>query len=384
MSLIGAQAGTLSRAEAVLAALDDEQRAAAQAVTGPGLHPRRCGHRQDPHDHPPHRLRRAHRCLRPRAGARGDLHGPGGRRAARPAGRARRRRGAGAHLPRRGHAAAALLRAPGARRPDALAGREQAAAGGHGGLPLPAVHRPDQPARPGERDRVGEDDAGHARRLPGPREGGRPGAAVRGGGRGRGVRELRVGQAARRRARLRGPAAGHRLRAGGAPDGRPRGARRSTGTSSSTSTRTSTRCSSGCSTPGSAAGPRSASSATPTRRSTPSPAPIPTTCSGFADRYPDAAVVKLERDYRSTPQVVGAGQPADRPGAAAQGPARAAAAGPAARRPRAHVRRAPRRAGRGGRRRGALPGAHRRRARRRPRSPCCSASTPSRRSTRRR
>jgi DNA helicase-2/ATP-dependent DNA helicase PcrA len=26
---------------------------------------------------------------------------------------------------------------------------------------------------------------------------------------------------------------------------------------------------------------------------------------GFADRYPDAAVVKLERDYRSTPQVVG-------------------------------------------------------------------------------
>ena len=51
---------------------------------------------------------------------------------------------------------------------------------------------------------------------------------------------------------------------------------------------------------------------------------------GFADRYPDAEVVKLERDYRSTPQVVGAGQQADRPGAAPQGPAGAAAAGPAA------------------------------------------------------
>src|SRR5438045_861723 len=35
MSLTGVQAGTLSRAETVLAALDDEQRAAAQAVTGP-------------------------------------------------------------------------------------------------------------------------------------------------------------------------------------------------------------------------------------------------------------------------------------------------------------------------------------------------------------
>ena len=40
---------------------------------------------------------------------------------------------------------------------------------------------------------------------------------------------------------------------------------------------------------------------------------------GFADRYPDAAVVKLERDYRSTPQVVGLanrliGQAPRRPG----------------------------------------------------------------------
>src|SRR4051812_2332692 len=35
MSLIGDPPGTLSRAETVLAALDDEQRAAALAVTGP-------------------------------------------------------------------------------------------------------------------------------------------------------------------------------------------------------------------------------------------------------------------------------------------------------------------------------------------------------------
>ena len=118
----------------MLAGLDDEQRTAAQAVTGPGLHPRRRRHRQDPHHHPPHRLRRAHRRLRARAGARRDLHRAGRRRAARPAGRPRRRRGAGPHLPRRGDAAAALLRAAGARRPDAGAGREQAAAGRVGGV----------------------------------------------------------------------------------------------------------------------------------------------------------------------------------------------------------------------------------------------------------
>ena len=185
----------------------------------------------------------------------------------------------GAHLPRRGDAAAALLRAARARRPDAGAGREQAAAWSPGGHPPPADHRPHQPARPGERDRVGKDHAGHPRGLPGrarrPPGASRPFEAGRGGG---GLRQLRGGQAARRRAGLRGPPAGHRLRARGAPRRRPRGARRSTGTSSSTSTRTSTRCSSGCWTPGWAAAPRCAWSATRTRRSTPSPAPTPTTC----------------------------------------------------------------------------------------------------------
>ena len=56
-----------------------------------------------------------------------------------------RRWRAGAHLPRRGDAPAAVLRAPGARRPDARAGREQAPAGGDGGRAGPAV-RPTAPA----------------------------------------------------------------------------------------------------------------------------------------------------------------------------------------------------------------------------------------------
>ena len=189
------------------------------------LHPRRRGHREDPHDHPPHRLRRAHRRLRARAGARRDVHGSGRGRAAGPAGRPRRRGRPGTHLPRRGDAPAAVLRPAGARRSDALAGREQAAPGGDGGEPLAVVDRPRQPARPRQRDRVGEDDPRHARRLPGARQGRRPGAAVRGRRRRGGLLQLRVRQAARRRAGLRGPPARDRLRARGAPRRRPRGAR---------------------------------------------------------------------------------------------------------------------------------------------------------------
>ena len=79
---------------------------------------------------------------------------------------------------------------------------------------------------------------------------------------------------------------------------------RSTATSSSTSTRTSARCSSGCWSCGSAAATSSASWATPARRSTPSPAPPRTTCSASAAGIPGATVVRLVRDYRSTPQVV--------------------------------------------------------------------------------
>ena len=84
----------------------------------------------------------------------------------------------------------------------------------------------------------------------------------------------------------------------------PRSSATATAASSSTSTRTSRRCSSGCSTPGSASATTSPSSATPTRPSTRSPAPRRSYLLDFSRRFPDAAVVRLERDYRSTPQVV--------------------------------------------------------------------------------
>ena len=80
--------------------------------------------------------------------------------------------------------------------------------------------------------------------------------------------------------------------------------RTATAASSSTSTRTSPRCSSGCSTPGSATATTSPSSATPTRPSTRSPAPRRATCSTSPAASPTPTVVRLERDYRSTPQVV--------------------------------------------------------------------------------
>ena len=71
------------------------------------------------------------------------------------------------------------------------------------------------------------------------------------------------------------------------PAGRRRGSSRAVPrTSSSTSTRTSRRCSSSCSTCGSASVTTSASSATRRRPSTPSPAPDPTTCVGFAAALP--------------------------------------------------------------------------------------------------
>ena len=59
---------------------------------------------------------------------------------------------------------------------------------------------------------------------------------------------------------------------------------------------------------GSARASRCAWSATRARPSTRSPAPAPEYLLGFPDRHRDATVIRLVRDYRSTPQVVGAGQ----------------------------------------------------------------------------
>ena len=112
-----AVSGTCSGcATRVLAGLDPEQRAAAAGGARAGLHPRRRRHRQDPRDHPPHRLPGAHRRGPARPAARRHLHRPRRRRAAHPAAQPRRAGRAGAHLPRGGAAPAAVLRAAGARR----------------------------------------------------------------------------------------------------------------------------------------------------------------------------------------------------------------------------------------------------------------------------
>ena len=61
-----------------------------------------------------------------------------------------------------------------------------------------------------------------------------------------------------------------------------------------------------CSTCGSAAATSCASSATRRRRSTPSPAPTRAYLRDFPQRYPGTTSIELVRNYRSTPQVVGA------------------------------------------------------------------------------
>ncbi len=140
------------------------------------------------------------------------------------------------------------------------------------------------------------------------------------------------------RHRLRGRPAAHRRRPGGATGRRRGGPRAVPALRRRRVPGRQRRCSSGCSTSGSASATTSAWSATRARRSTPSPAPRPQHLLGFPRRYPGATVVRLVRDYRSTPQVVGlanallaraAGVPT-RPGTAAssvaQRPRRPAAA----------------------------------------------------------
>ena len=131
------------------------------------------------------------------------------------------------------------------------------------------------------------------------------------------------------------------------------GARASTATSSSTSTRTSTRCSRRCSTCGSASATTSASSATPARPSTRSPAPRPSTCSGFRGRYPHAAwcgwCATTGRPRRSSALANGCSRGARGPGAgrgrAAWRSAPPAPSRPSPRTPTSRPRRPGRRAG---------------------------------------
>ena len=115
---------------------------AARGGRGParaGVHPRRRRHRQDPGGHPPDRLPGPRWAGRAAARARGDLHDPRGRRAPVAAARPRRRGRAGADLPLRGAAPAAVLLAADLARPAADAGREQARRDPRGGRDVPAV-----------------------------------------------------------------------------------------------------------------------------------------------------------------------------------------------------------------------------------------------------
>ena len=77
---------------------------------------------------------------------------------------------------------------------------------------------------------------------------------------------------------------------------------------------------------------------------------------GFADRYPDAEVVKLERDYRSTPQVVGLANRLIGQAPRRKGLPGLRLLGQRADGPEPTLRRAPRRAGRGRRGRRARAG----------------------------
>ena len=138
-----------TRAEAVLAGLDPEQREVGDHAPGPAVRARRGRHRQDPRHHLPDRLRRATRGLRPAAGARRDVHRPGGRRDAQPGCVTL---GVGGVQARTFHAAALRqLRCFWPRLSAATcpsSSRQQGRAGRRGGRPAAARHRPGHRARP--------------------------------------------------------------------------------------------------------------------------------------------------------------------------------------------------------------------------------------------
>ena len=336
MAQLGTDARVETRADAVLAALDDEQRAAAQAVSGPVCilagagtgKTRTITHRIAYGVHTGVYVPEQVLAVTFTARAAGEMRG---RLAGLDVGGVQARTFHAAALRQLRYFAPRVLGGA-----DARAGREQAPAGGRGRVPVAAV-APTGPAC-----------ATWPARSSGPR---RPWSTPD---------DYPV-------ARPRRPAASRRSRPPRSPRSTPRyeSAKRatgcstsrtccwspsrpsrstptspsrsaaSTGTSSSTSTRTSTRCSSGCSTPGWAGGPTSASSATPTRRSTRSPAPTPTYLLGFADRYPRRRRRPAGARLPLHPAGGRAGEPADRAGAAARGAAGCELHRPARRRARA-------------------------------------------------
>ena len=327
-------------ADAVLAGLDPEQRAVAHGPARPGVRAGRRRHRQDPGDHPPDRLRRARRRLSRRR------HVLAVTFTARAAGEMRgrlRALGVGGVQARTFHAAA--LRQLRYFWPRVVGGelpahrRAQGPAGRRGRRPAAARARTDRAARPRRRDRVGQGHPDRARGLPGR---GGPGAAA--------TPPLDLDAATMARG-LRRPT------------------RRSSAPRASSTSRTCCCSRSACSRTGRDVAEQ-VRGAVPAlrRRRVPGRQPAPAAAAGAVARRPrrpvrgrrrqpddlllhrrlpdlparlpapltrTPTVVRLVRDYRSTPQVVGLanrvlGRRRGASAAAAARAGRAAAAGPAA------------------------------------------------------